>query len=99
MTKGPKYVQSNRICALRKAVSMSILEFVVFSELSLFFSFLLHFLFYPLNAITGMAVWFPGGIADAGRAFLIGSSPSTEKAQVTAPCFCSQLQLDCEPSS
>lgn len=78
---------------------MSILVFVVFSEPSLFFSFLLHFLLYPLNAITGMAMWFPGGIADAGRAFLIGSSPSTEKTQVTASGFYSQLQLDCEPSS
>lgn len=53
---------------------------------------------HPLNAITGKAVWFPESIA-AGRGSLIGSSPSTEKVQVTAPGVSSQLQLDCEPSS
>jgi hypothetical protein len=54
---------------------------------------------YPLNSIPGMVRRFQGGIADAGKGFLIGSSPSVEKAQVTVSSSCSQLQLDCELGS
>lgn len=42
-----------------------------------FFSFSV---LYPLNAITGVVIWFQGGIAEAGKGFLIGSSPSTEES-------------------